>query len=75
VNDTELNTFGAYVALREAVKGFMKLSVETPKVFIATGNVLPFKPHPAGVTLGAGKAALVHLLDVGAKAYNKRNFR
>ncbi|PVH75405.1 epimerase/hydratase [Cadophora sp. DSE1049] len=75
MNDTKLNAFGAYVALREAVKGFKELSVGTPKAFIATGNVLPFKPHPAGVTLGAGKAALVHLVDIAAKAYRKGNFR
>lgn len=75
MNDTKLNAFGAYAALREAVKGFKELSVGTPKAFIATGNVLPFRPHPAGVTLGAGKAALVHLVDIAAKAYRKGNFR
>ncbi|KAH7378508.1 hypothetical protein BKA64DRAFT_243849 [Cadophora sp. MPI-SDFR-AT-0126] len=75
INDTKLNTFGAYASLREAVKGFKELSVGTPKAFIATGNVLPFKPHPAGVTLGAGKAALVHLVDIATKVYRKGNFR
>lgn len=75
MNDTKLNAFGAYVALREAVKGFKELSVGAPKAFIATGNILPFKPYPAGITLGAGKAALVHLVNIAAKAYQKGNFR
>ncbi|KAH9216722.1 hypothetical protein DL95DRAFT_424331 [Leptodontidium sp. 2 PMI_412] len=71
----ETQCVGAYAALREAVKGFKELIVGTLKSFIATGNVLPFKPHPAGVTLGAGKATLVHLVDIAAKAYRKGNFR
>ena len=74
-NDTAVNLCGAYTALRESVQGFKDLGNEIPKVFIATGNVLPFKPTALGITLGAGKAALTHLLDVATKAYCGDNFR
>ena len=67
MNDTKLNAFGAYVALREAIKGFKEVDVDTSKVLIATGNVLPFKPHPAGITLRAGKAAFVVVRPVRRK--------
>ena len=75
VKDLNLNLVGAYVAIREAVKGFEKLDKDVPKAFIATGNVLPWQPHPAGVTLGTGKAALTHLLAIGADAYKGSNCR
>jgi hypothetical protein len=54
-----LNVVGAYVAIREAVENFEQLGPEIPKAFIATGNVLPWKPLASGFTLGSGKAALV----------------
>jgi len=76
LDDLKVNTIGAYASLRNAVAGFHLLgSGDTPRVFIATGNVLPFQPWPLGVSLGAGKAALVHLLQVGTLSYNKKGYR
>ena len=48
VKDTGVNLIGAFCALSEAVKGFKELNPETPKAFIATGNVLPFYPSAVG---------------------------
>lgn len=70
-----MNVVGAYVAIREAVENFEQLGPEIPKAFIATGNVLPWKPLASGFTLGSGKAALVHLINVGAEAYKDKNYR
>jgi NAD(P)-dependent dehydrogenase (short-subunit alcohol dehydrogenase family) len=75
VKDLNLNLVGAYVAMREAVTGFDQLEVDIPKVFIATGNVLPWRPNAAGATLGSGKAALTHLVAIGAEAYEGSNYR
>ena len=44
MKDLNLNLVGAYVAMTEAVKDFEKLGADVPKVFIATGNVLPWQP-------------------------------
>jgi hypothetical protein len=75
VKDIGVNTIGAYAALNQAVKGFKSLDAGTPKAFIVTGNVLPFKPIPVGVTLGTGKAAVAHLINIGATTYTKSNFK
>jgi len=64
VADTAVNAVGGFVSLQEAIAGFGTLDEATPKVFIATGNVLPFKPSPGAGSLGASKAALAHLVDV-----------
>ena len=57
------------------MEGFQQLDPEMPKVFIVTGNVLPWQPLASGFTLGSGKAALVHLINVGAEAYKSSNYR
>jgi len=75
VKDLGVNTIGAYTTLNQAVKGFKSLDAGTPIAFIVTGNVLPFKPLPVGVTLGTGKAAVAHLINIGAITYTKSNFK
>lgn len=72
-----MNLFGAYAAMGEAVRGFESLVDEeaVPKVFIATGNVLPFQPSGSGISLGAGKAGLVYLIEAAVKAYGARGYR
>ena len=44
------------------------------KVFIATGNVTPFRPNPIAITLGSGKAALAYLVRVAVEAYDAAGF-
>jgi NAD(P)-dependent dehydrogenase (short-subunit alcohol dehydrogenase family) len=74
--DTAVNLFGAYTAMREAVRGFKTLSDgNLPNVFIATGNVVPWQPSPFGITLGTGKAALVNLIAASVKAYSAKKYR
>jgi NAD(P)-dependent dehydrogenase (short-subunit alcohol dehydrogenase family) len=75
VNDNNVTLLGTYVAIKEAVAGFHTLSPETPKAFIVTGNILPWKPSPTGVTLGTGKAGAAHLVEIGALAYKDKHFR
>jgi len=71
-----VNTVGAYVAVKEAVAGFATIKdPKLPKVFINTGNVLPFKPMAIGTTLGTGKASQAHLMAVGALSYADKGYR
>ena len=80
-NDLEINLTAAYACLNETVTSFKALedasmpSRGLPRVFIATGNVTPFAPIPWAFTLGSGKAALVHLIQVGNMAYGKKGYR
>lgn len=78
--DMAVNASGAYAALYYTTRGFQKLREQSslnglPTVFIATGNVTPFQPHPLATTLGSGKAALAHLLAIGEKAYRTTGYR
>ncbi|KAF2500524.1 putative short-chain dehydrogenase [Lophium mytilinum] len=74
--DVAVNSVGGFVALQEAVAAFKTVDdASTPKVFIATGNVLPFKPVVFAGTLGAGKAALAHLVDVSIQAFGGKGYR
>jgi len=77
LKDLHVNLVGAYATLRETVQGFHSVgpSSAEPRVFIATGNVVPFQPHPAAITLGSGKAALAHLIEVGLQAYGEKGYR
>lgn len=69
-NDTAINLSGGYAALYAATRGWEKFregGSATPKhggVFIATGNVTPFYPNPIATSLAAGKAGLVHLVEL-----------
>ncbi|KAJ9254617.1 hypothetical protein DTO027B5_8962 [Paecilomyces variotii] len=80
LEDVSVNYIGAYLSLRRAISGFKTLSEtspssQNPKVFIATGNQLPFNPIPAAVSLGAGKSALAHIIQVAAQSYVQQNYR
>lgn len=80
-NDLNINVTGAYTCLKETVTSFKELQNTTqptrglPRVFIATGNVVPFKPMPMAFTLGSGKAALVHLIETANQAYGSKGYR
>ncbi|KAF2813940.1 putative short-chain dehydrogenase [Mytilinidion resinicola] len=73
--DVAVNSVGGFIALQEAVAAFKTLDDSTPKVFIATGNVLPFKPNVFAGTLGAAKAVLAHLVEVSVEAFGAKGYR
>jgi NAD(P)-dependent dehydrogenase (short-subunit alcohol dehydrogenase family) len=78
--DWRVNALGGYAALREAVEGFRMLKNEggngaSDGVFIATGNVTPLQPMPMALTLGAGKAMLVHLVQLAVESCKDEGFR
>jgi NAD(P)-dependent dehydrogenase (short-subunit alcohol dehydrogenase family) len=80
-NDLTINVTAAYACLKETITTFKELNNTTqptrglPRVFIGTGNVVPFKPIPFAFTLGSGKAALVHLIQNGNLAYGSHGWR
>lgn len=86
--DIAINAIGGYTALRESIQDFKHLTDSTavgsseqlskslPQgVFIATGNVTPFQPLPMALTLGAGKSALVHLIQLAIETHESNGFR
>ena len=75
VSTLNVNLIGAYSALHHTVAAFKECDKSLPKVFIATGNVVPWQPHPPATTLGSGKAGLVYLIQDGNIGYGKQGFR
>ncbi|KAF8968750.1 hypothetical protein BDZ97DRAFT_1915818 [Flammula alnicola] len=69
---------GVYAAAQEAVISFRHESaLPHPKVFIVTGNALPFNPHPTPVYSSPTiqKAIQAKLVGTFAGAYEGENFR
>lgn len=75
--DLTVNAGAAYAALHYATRLARGQGKQDSRslVFIATGNVTPFQVNPFAVTLGPGKSALAHLIELGTAAYDKQEFR
>ncbi|KIW08987.1 hypothetical protein, variant 5 [Verruconis gallopava] len=75
--DTEINVFGVYQALQETTKNWKTITDDIPKVFIITGNILPFKPIPGFESLGVGKSAAAHFIwsSVMNESFRKAGYR
>lgn len=77
--DAEINIWGPYAALQEATKAWATLPADSnlPKVFILTGNILPFAPIPPLISLGIGKAASAHLIHSATltEEFTKKGWR
>ena len=71
-NDTRINLEGGYTALYHSVRAFKK---HGKGVFIATGNVTPFKPNPLATSLAPGKSGLVQLIRLGEQEFQKQGYR
>ena len=73
--DLTINTTSALAAAQQTVAGFAQLPADANKVFIYTGNFLNVKPMPPLVSLGIGKAASAHLIQVASAAYAEKGWR
>ncbi|KDQ52430.1 hypothetical protein JAAARDRAFT_198347 [Jaapia argillacea MUCL 33604] len=67
---------GVFPAAQSALSGFRRLPGDLPKVFINTGNILPFIPAvPSYFGLGIQKKLESHLVELFDAAYRKDGFR
>ena len=77
----QINVAAAYTCLHETVQSFKALEDTNqptrglPRVFIAGGNVAVHHPIPFAWTLASGKAALMHLVQIGNMTYRMRGWR
>lgn len=79
LRDTAIGA-GIFVAAQKALEGFRSFSLkdsDTPRVFIVTGNALPYFPpvFPKFVGLGVQKEIAAYLVETFAKAYEKEGIR
>lgn len=73
--DLTINTTSLYAAIKESLAGFDALPNTSSKAFMYTGNILNVKPSPALTTLGVGKTASAHIIEVADSAYGKKGYR
>ncbi|KAJ4468838.1 hypothetical protein J3R30DRAFT_3714344 [Lentinula aciculospora] len=68
---------GIFVSAQEALASFRSIKHSTPKVFISTGNLLPFlKEAPVlFMTLASQKATMATLMDYANRAYATEGIR
>ena len=68
-----INTTSAFVAAREALASFQKLS--GPKTFLYTGNASIEGPLAGFLTLGLGKNASAHFVRLADSLYRDQDIR
>jgi hypothetical protein len=73
--DLKINTNSLFAAAKAAVEGFDKLPTGTLTSFLYTGNRLNVSILPSAVTLGVGKSASSHIIQVGAHVYGAKGYR
>jgi hypothetical protein len=74
-SDLAINTTSAFVAAKEAVASFDKLSAgDKGKVFLYTGNCLNTRILPGLATLGVGKSATAYLIEDASQAYAEKGY-
>lgn len=70
--DLAINTTSVYAAIKESLTGFDKLDASIPKAFLYTGNILNTKVMPGLLTLGVGKAASAHIIELADGVYREK---
>ena len=65
----------AYVAAKEALRGFRSLPAEVSKAFIYTGNTLNQIAIPGVLPFALAKVAAAMMIEYVANAYGKEGYR
>lgn len=73
--DLTINTISLYATIKESLSSFETLPSSTPKTFIYTGNSLNVSPQPAFTTLGVGKTASAHIVELASGAYGEKGYK
>lgn len=73
--DLTVNTTSAYVAAQQAIQAFESLPDSASRTFIYTGNALNTMVMPPLLTLGVGKSATAHIIEVATKSYGDKGFK
>ncbi|KAH8816905.1 hypothetical protein F5884DRAFT_693893 [Xylogone sp. PMI_703] len=73
--DNNINIVSAYIAAHLAIKSFAALLSDSPRVFIYTGNKLPFMVVRPLLSQGVGKAGAAHLIHYLAEEYKDHGYK
>ncbi|KAI5459149.1 hypothetical protein BGZ63DRAFT_415800 [Mariannaea sp. PMI_226] len=75
VRDLNINTVSAFAAAQQASLAFEELPESASRTFIYTGNITNISPIAPLLTIGVGKSATAHIVQVAAEAYQDRGFK
>lgn len=75
LHNVNVSGVNAYEVARRAKAGFEKLPADTPRAFIATGNLQPWINFPNMIGLSVGKRALANIVESGASGYGPLGHR
>ena len=75
IHDLTINTTSLYATLKESLSSFEALPTSSPKAFFYTGNSLNVTPQPAFTTLGVGKTASAHVIQLASGAYAEKGYK
>jgi len=75
VQDLNINTVSLYAAIKESLASFDALPESVSKAFLYTGNSLNVSPQAALMTLGVGKTASAHIIELASGAYGRKGYR
>jgi hypothetical protein len=73
--DLTINTTSAFVAAQQSALAFSQLPSAASRTFIYTGNILNTTVIPSLLTLGVGKAATAHVVQIAAEGYKEKGFK
>lgn len=74
-HDALVSGVNVYEVARQAKAGFDKLPAGTSRVFIATGNLLPWVTLPFMLGMSVGKRASANIIEAAAGAYGPQGQR
>ncbi|KAL7914277.1 NAD(P)-binding protein [Trichoderma velutinum] len=75
ITDAHVNTFSAYAAAQQAVKGFAELPSDASKTFIYTSNKLHIMTLEPLISMGMGKSASAHMIHYLSEVYKSSGYK
>lgn len=75
ITDAHVNTFSAYAAAQQAVKGFAELPSDASKTFIYTSNKLHIMTLEPLISMGMGKSASAHMIHYLSEVYKSAGYK
>lgn len=75
ITDAHVNTFSAYAAAQQAVKGFAELPSDASKTFIYTSNKLHIMTLEPLISMGMGKSASAHMIHYLSEVYRSSGYK
>ncbi|KIO23165.1 hypothetical protein M407DRAFT_27319 [Tulasnella calospora MUT 4182] len=75
LNNVIVTGVNFYEVARRAKAGFEKLSADTPRALIGTGNLQPWVTFPFALGMSVGKRAMANIVEASAAAYGSRGHR